>query len=110
MSEIKIVRLTTGEELIAKTTETEDSYTVKNPAILIPAGKDQLAFGAWLPYGDISDGVTINKKYVIFVIDPIRELMNQYNTSFGSGLVVPGADQISGAPIGAAIPSLKLTN
>mgnify|MGYP003120220607 FL=1 len=110
MSEVKIVRLTTGEELIAKVTETDESVTVKNPAILIPAGKDQLAFGAWLPYGEISDGVTIDKKYVIFVVEPIRELSNQYSTSFGSGLVVPEAGAVSGAPLGAAVPSLKLSD
>ena len=107
MSDIKIVRLTTGEELICKAKENDDSYTIKNPAILIPAGKDQLAFGQWLPYGDITDGITIDKKYIIFVIDPITELSNQYSTSFGSGIVVPNKGQISGASIPS--PALKLS-
>ena len=102
MSEVKIVRLTTGEELVAKVTETKDSVTLKKPAILIPAGKDQLAFGQWLPYGDISDGITIDKQDVIFIVDPIAELANQYSSSFGSGLVVPEKGPVSG-------PGLKLT-
>mgnify|MGYP003662144696 CR=1 FL=1 len=102
MNDIKIVRLTTGEELVAKVTESEDSVLIKNPAILIPAGKDQLAFGQWLPYGEISDGITISKQYVIFIVKPMKELANQYSTSFGSGIVVPDAGPISGA-------SLKLT-
>ena len=99
MSDTKIVRLTTGEELIAKVTETEDSVSLKTPAILIPAGKDSLAFGQWLPYGDISDGITIDKKYVIFIIEPITELANQYSSSFGSGILVPDKGPISGAPL-----------
>ena len=99
MSEIKIVRLTTGEELIAKVKETDDTVTVKNPAILIPTGKDQLAFGQWLPYSDISDGLTISKQYVIFIVEPMTELANQYSTMFGSGLVVPEKGPIGGAPL-----------
>ena len=52
MSEGKIVRLTSGEEIISKVVENEDSITLKNPAILIPAGREQLALGQWLPYAD----------------------------------------------------------
>tara|TARA_Y100000004_G_scaffold183782_1_gene232009 strand:- start:231 stop:542 length:312 start_codon:yes stop_codon:yes gene_type:complete len=102
MSEIKIVRLTTGEELVAKVTDNGDDITLKNPTILIPAGKDQLAFGQWLPYAEISDGITINKKYIVFITDPVAELMNQYNSSFGSGIVVPEKGPVSG-------PGLKLS-
>lgn len=90
MNDIKLVRLSTGEELITKLkSETDESYTLSKPAILIPAGKDQLAFGQWLPYAEIEDGITISKEYVIFVVDPVDDLKNQYSTSFGSGLVVP---------------------
>jgi hypothetical protein len=100
MSEVKIVRLTSGEELIAKVEETDTNVTLKKPAILIPAGKDQLAFGQWLPYANIKNGIEISKDYVVFVIDPMNELVAQYEESFGSGLVVPKSkDIISGAPL-----------
>ena len=61
MSKVKIVRLTSGEELISKIEETDTSVILKKPAILIPTGKDQLAFGQWLPYADIKDGIEISK-------------------------------------------------
>ena len=103
MSEIKLIRLTSGEELIAKTEQVDnESYIIKKPAILIPAGKDQLAFGQWLPYANIDDGVEIPSEFVMFVVDPVEELMNQYNSSFGSGIVVPSTAPVSGA-------GLKLT-
>ena len=89
MSKVKIVRLTSGEELIAKTEETKTSVTLKKPAILIPAGKDQLAFGQWLPYADIKDGIEISKEYVVFIVTPMDEMAQQYDQAFGSGLVVP---------------------
>jgi len=103
MSDVKLVRLTTGEELLAKTEQIDDvSYILKKPAILIPAGKDQLAFGQWLPYADIEEGIEIPSQFVIFVTDPIDELLNQYNTSFGSGIVIPTKGAVSGS-------NLKLT-
>jgi hypothetical protein len=98
MSEIKIVRLTSGEELIAKVDQSVEDYVVlKKPAILIPTGKDQLAFGQWLPYANIENGITISKEYVVFVVDPMEEMAAQYNETFGSGLVVPKAGVVSGA-------------
>jgi len=90
MSDVKLVRLTTGEELLAKTEQIDNvSYILKKPAILIPAGKDQLAFGQWLPYADIEEGIEISSQFVVFVTDPVDELLNQYNSMFGSGIVVP---------------------
>ena len=109
MSKVKIVRLTSGEELIAKVEEVDDiSYILKKPAILIPAGKDQLAFGQWLPYADIKDGIEILSQYVVFVVNPMKEMVEQYEEAFGSGLVVP---KKSGVIAGAPMPggdSLKI--
>ena len=104
---IKIVRLTSGEELIAKVEQVDDiSYILNKPAILIPTGKDQLAFGQWLPYADIKDGIEILSTYVVFVVDPMEEMAAQYEEAFGSGLVVP---KKSGVISGAPMPGLKLT-
>tara|TARA_R100000008_G_C3582081_1_gene169282 strand:+ start:1273 stop:1590 length:318 start_codon:yes stop_codon:yes gene_type:complete len=91
MSKTQIVRLTSGEELIAKIEETETTVTLKKPAILIPAGKDQIAFGQWLPYADIENGIEISKEYVVFIVAPMDEMSQQYEQAFGSGLVVPQA-------------------
>jgi hypothetical protein len=102
MNDIKLVRLSTGEELITKLkSETDESYTLSKPAILIPAGKDQLAFGQWLPYADIKDGIEISKDYVVFVVAPMDEMAQQYDQAFGSGLIVPKND--------IATPGLKFT-
>ena len=101
MSEIKIVRLTSGEELIAKIEKTDNGYLLNKPAILIPTGKDQLAFGQWLPYANIQDGIEILSTYVVFVVDPMEEMTAQYEEAFGSGLIVPKND--------IATPGLKFT-
>jgi|TARA_R100000458_G_scaffold59854_1_gene72229 hypothetical protein len=108
MSEVKIIRLTSGEELIAKVEETDTHVKLNKPAILIPAGKDQLAFGQWLPYANLKEGIEISKKYVVFNVSPIDEMASQYEEAFGSGLVVPKkSGVISGAPMPGA-ESLKI--
>ena len=108
MSKVKIVRLTSGEELIAKVEETDTHVTLKKPAILIPAGKDQLAFGQWLPYANLKEGIEISKEYVVFNVAPIDEMGAQYDEAFGSGLVVPKkSGVVSGAPMPGA-ESLKI--
>jgi hypothetical protein len=101
---IKLVGLHGGEQLIAQIVK--DDYangmvTVKNPAILIPAGQGKLALVPWLPYTDAENGITT--RGVNFIVDPQESLLNEYNTGFVSGLIVP-SKKVESAPSG-----LKLT-
>ena len=104
MSEIKIVRLQTGEEIIAKYTENKDTVTLKKMAIIIPAGQGRIGLSPFLPYCDIpDDGMEFNKKHVMFIANPVSEFVSEYNAAFGSGLVVPDSGIVG------AVPDLKLT-
>ena len=86
----KIARLTTGEEIISDFSENGDTVSFKNPAMLIPAGNGQLAFLPWMMYAELENNtVTISSEHVMFVAPPKKELMNEYNKTIGSGLVVP---------------------
>ncbi len=101
----KIVGLKNGLELICKLYEDDKNYKLKNGAILVPAGAGQLGLAQWLPYAKTEDGVVLTKEDVMYVVEGTDELTNQYNASFGSGIVVP-----TGSPVGAdAVPSLKIT-
>ena len=73
-------------------------------AILVPAGAGQLGLAQWLPYAKIKDGVVISKQDIMYVIEGTDEVTNQYNTAFGSGIVIP-----TGGPMGGGAPPLKLT-
>ena len=101
---VKLVGLYGGEQLIGQIVK--DDYangmvTIKNPAILIPAGQGKLALVPWLPYTDAEHGITT--RGVNFIVNPQESLLNEYNTGFVSGLVVP-SKKIETAPAG-----LKLT-
>ena len=108
---IQIVRLNSGEEVIADVVRNgEDgsvprnrrTVTLKKPALILPTGQGSIGLMPWMPYVDISDGITIKESFIPFMVKPHDELINEYNTAFGNGLVVPPKQSISG-------PALTLT-
>lgn len=102
MSEVKLFRLNSGEEVLAKLMEEVNTgWTIKNPAILLPIGNGKLGLAPWLPYCE-TEGMTLPKSAVAFVSTVKTQLVNDYNSNFGSGLLVPDND-IQEAPA-----SLKL--
>tara|TARA_R100001015_G_C4529883_1_gene96605 strand:- start:22 stop:354 length:333 start_codon:yes stop_codon:yes gene_type:complete len=109
MEKIQIVRLTTGEELLAKATVNEDktTITIKDVAILIPAGEGKLAFAPWCPYSDVADGVEIGMEHIMFTASPQSELEQQYISAI-SGLAVPQEKKIA-TPGDFMAGDLKLT-
>jgi len=84
MSNIKIVRITTGEELICSVTESDSGkYTFKDVAILIPTEANQLGLAPFMAYSNASDGIKMNNDYIMFMVDPVEGLLNQYKNMFG---------------------------
>ncbi len=109
MSEVKLVRLQTGEELIAKIEKTDNGYILKNSAIVLPAGQGKIGLAPYMPYCEIEKGFEVKEQHIMFILDPVTEFANEYSTNFGSGLVVPTAGEVIGAPVGVDSPDLKLT-
>lgn len=93
MTNIKIVRLTTGEELIADTTVAGDEIILKDVAILIPTQSNQLGLAPFMAYSDAKDGFRTNSNCVMFIVEPVQELKNQYQQMF-SKLITPTASKI----------------
>ena len=85
--EIRIVRLSSGEEGLCKTETDGKTTKMKNPALLMPMGGGQLGLMPWMPYADYQD-LEMDNRFIMFAIKPQVELMNQYNESIGIGLVV----------------------
>jgi hypothetical protein len=112
MSSIKMVRLSSGEEIICKWRVDKDAdskiHILKDAAILFPMGQGKLAFAKWMPYVSEEQhkyGITVPEKFVMFVVDIDAEMEKQYQSMI-SGLVVPSNGPVSGGPLGAG---LKLT-
>jgi hypothetical protein len=98
---IKILKLVTGEELLGEVTQAAPiptAVSIKNPVriIVMPNKVDpktpNVGFAPWAEFSD-QKTFTIDKSHVLCIIDPIKEFVNQYNTMFG-GLVVPTSNLI----------------
>ena len=94
MENVNIVRLSTGEELVCQLETLEKgkqiSYRIREAAILVPNPNDgRLMFGRWLPYAKSQDGITIDSKFVMFIVDPSEDLKQHYITSIVNNISVP---------------------
>ena len=95
MMNVKLLRLKSGEDVIADVTlvDTEDTIKLENPAILMPmgdpkGGQMQMGFGPWAPFSDQKE-FEIPRDWLVFISTPGKDLLNQYNSMFGSGIVLP---------------------
>jgi len=87
---IKIIKLTTGEEIVG---DVNEDYAIKDPAILqmVPSRNDpNKAALALIPYAPYTKNsrVEINTEHIIWEGEPVEELYNQYNSIFGSGIQI----------------------
>ena len=87
MSDVKVIRMTTGEDLIAKVGENDGGISLNKPFVIIPQqlgpGKPvQLMMSLYNAFGK-SDTITIGQDKVVFMTDPKDEIKSSYeqNTS-----------------------------
>ena len=88
-----LVRLSSGEEIIGEVTETENLITIKNGYTLIPAGEGRIGMMPFMAYTKAKDGITIDKSFVVFTVEPADDLQEQVK-SMGSSIVTPKKDII----------------
>ena len=84
--DVKIVKLTSGEELIGEFDA--ETGVIKNPVVMIPVSKEQIAFQPWLPYSEDKE-FTLKESVINIVANPSTTIVNEYNRIYGSGLVIP---------------------
>lgn len=92
MANVKILRLTTGEDIIAEVISEGTSVTkIKQPFTVVPMqespGKPvQIAFSPYIPYGECEE-VDMKSANIIAQVEPKTDLKNSYNQHTGSGVV-----------------------
>lgn len=95
---VRLLRLLTGEEIIAEVTrETAVELTIKNPIriLLIPAsdaqmknGNPTVAFAPWMQFTK-DDTVSLKKDHVLVNSEPLEQFLEQYNRTFGNIIMPP---------------------
>ena len=87
MDKVKILRLTTGEDVIAKVGENDQGVSLNKAFVIIPTqsqpGKPvQLMMTLYAPYAK-SDTISLSKDKIVFMTDPKDDILKSYeqNTS-----------------------------
>ena len=83
---VKIVRLSNGEELIGEFDEI--THIISSPFVMIPVNKEKIAFQPWLPYSEDKE-YKIKEEQIQVIATPSKTIANEYSRAFGSGIVVP---------------------
>lgn len=93
------LKLVTGEDVVGEEPINTDtikmSYTLKNPVQIaaVPSHTGQLQvmfvpFPKFVSQQDLNREISISATHVVVEYEPDQELINQYNSMFGSGIVV----------------------
>ena len=87
MQEVKLLRLSTGEDIIAKVGENDQGVSLHKPFVIIPQQSApgqpiQLMMSLYNAFGK-SDTITISKDKIVFTTEPKDDLVKSYeqNTS-----------------------------
>ena len=98
MSKVKVLKMVTGEDLIAECKDSDNGNLIlKNPCIMVPAKDGGIGIAPWAFMSkDAETGLEIDKDKVVFMSQPVDEFEEQYNKVFSpvvapsSKIVTPG--------------------
>ena len=93
MSNLKIFRLSTGEDVIGQKIDNNNSEVtdIKQPFVIVPmqskpGGPVSLALTPYMPYAE-EDTVSIKKNNIVAEVNPKTEIGNSYHQQLGTGIV-----------------------
>jgi CRP-like cAMP-binding protein len=95
MIDVKLLRITTGEEVIAELlSETEETITVQNGLVVLPTNNG-LGFAPWASViSKDKPEITISKKHIVYIVETQEEVSKKYNEMFGSKLITPNEKKL----------------
>lgn len=98
MSNIKALKLASGEELVVEIVDQEgDLITFKNPVACVMQRSEKGPMLGFMPWMQAADGpFTVHLDKIVTTANVADEVKNGYNQIFGAGIVVPPKDLILG--------------
>jgi hypothetical protein len=95
MIDVKLIRIVTGEEIIAELVSEEDTtIVVKNGLVVIPSAQG-VGFAPWATIiNKEKPEITLDKRNLIYIVDLDEEVTKKYNEMFGSKLVTPDSKKL----------------
>ena len=90
MKDVKLIRLITGEEIIAEVLDWQNGVmTIQNALVVIPQ-QGQVGFAPWATVinPDMPE-IGLDMKHIIYSVEVAEPVVKQYNEIFGSNIVLP---------------------
>ena len=89
---MKLVRLTSGEEIIGKVIERSDEIEISDAYNMVATEPGKIGFIPFMAYSKNKE-FTIDKQFVVLIVDPVDEMVDQVRTMV-SGIVTPNQQGI----------------
>ena len=88
--EVKLLRVITGEEIVAEIVEENAvEVTLKNALVVIPT-QQSVGFAPWATVIDRENPeVTVSRTHIVYVANLDESIRNKYDEIYGSKLVKP---------------------
>lgn len=98
MANIQLIKLITGEDIVAKYEMTSENSVKLTNAVqisVVPSRSGGTNFG-FLPYPMYSESkdLEIRLDHVVYTVDPAQDFLDQYNQVFGEIITPPKAGSI----------------
>ena len=95
MIDVKLIRVITGEEIIAEVVDWSDGLiTVKNGLVVLPNAQG-VGFAPWATViSKENPEITMNMHHVVYVAEVQEDVSKKYNEMFGSKVIVPESKKL----------------
>jgi hypothetical protein len=96
MIEVKLFRVSTGEEVVAELVSEDDNFvTIKNGLVVIPTSTGSVGFAPWASVIDRTiPELIIAKNHIVYIAEVDPQIKTKYNEIYGSKLVTPGEKKL----------------
>jgi hypothetical protein len=90
MKDVKLIRLITGEEIVAEVLDWKNGImTIQNALVIIPQ-QGQVGFAPWATViNPEMPEIGLDMKHIIYSVEVAEPVVKQYNEIFGSNIVLP---------------------
>ena len=86
----RLVRVSSGEDVICNMIAIEDDYvTVTDAIVAVPAGEGQIGFAPWSPLLKENEEVSIQMSHILYISFPNNNIREQYEKLFSSVITPP---------------------
>ena len=95
MINVKLLRIITGEEVVAElVSENDSTITVKNGLVVLPT-QSGVGFAPWATVIDPDKPeLIVSQDHIVYIAEVSEDVTKKYNELFGSKLVTPNEKKL----------------